>query len=54
MSLLRSFRRTAYRSASRAGDLEALASGDPSKIVKRYVRKRSTAKTLGLLARIFR
>lgn len=34
-----SLRRALYRAASRLGDLEAVSSGDPSRIAKRVVRK---------------
>lgn len=54
MSLLRKSRRAAYRYGSIAGDVEAVASGSPSKIVKRLVRKRATRGLMGLLGRIFR
>jgi hypothetical protein len=54
MSLLRRSRRAAYRYGSIAGDGEAVASGSPSKMVKRLVRKRTTRGVMGILARIFR
>lgn len=54
MSLLRRSRRAAYRYGSITGDVQAVASGSPSKIVKRLVRKRATSGLMGALARIFR
>lgn len=54
MSPLRRSRRAAYRYGSAAGDVEALASGSPTKIVKRLARKRATRGLMGALARIFR
>jgi hypothetical protein len=54
MRSLRSVRRGLYRSASILGDVNAVASGRPDKMVKRLVRKKVTPSWMGLLNRMLR
>ncbi len=41
MKIINKTRRRMYRSARILGDINAIASGRPDKIVKRYLRKKS-------------
>ena len=54
MKLINKSRRTLYRTASILGDINALASGKPKKIIKRYARKRTGRFTGKKIRSIFR
>jgi hypothetical protein len=47
-------RRQCYRCASIIGDVQAIASGNPSKIAKRFCRKCAYRSTGKLLQQLFR
>lgn len=53
MGILRSTRRSSYRLGRILGDVNALTSLDPTKVAKRVIRKKVTARTLGALVRLF-
>lgn len=54
MKIINKTRRKLYRTASILGDLNAIASGNPKKIAKRFGRKTFGRKSGKMIRKIFR